>query len=77
MNLHHYCLEVNVLAAMKMKTKLLTKIARSNNKVARAMKKLSRTAYNAMPGRLLQAGTYMPTRSSSLAEIEMFKNSQI
>ena len=64
MNLHHYCLEANVLAAMKMKTKL-KEIARSNNKVARAMKKLSGTSYNPIPGRVLQAGTYRPTRSSS------------
>ena len=42
-----------------------TKVARSNNKVARAMKKLSGTSYNAMPGRVLQAGTYRPTRSSN------------
>ena len=43
-----------------------TKIARSNNTVARAMKKLSGTSYNAMPGRILQTGTYnRSTRSSS------------
>ena len=42
-----------------------TKIARSKSKVERAMKKLSGTSYNPMPGRVLQAGTYRPTRSSS------------
>ena len=41
-----------------------TKIARSENKVARTMKKLSGTSYNTMLGRVLQAGTYRPTRSS-------------
>ena len=40
------------------------KTARSNNKVARAMRKLSRTFYNAMPGRILQAGAYRPTHST-------------
>ena len=38
---------------------------RSNNKVERAMNKLSGTFYNAMPGRILQAGMYRTTRSSS------------
>ena len=42
-----------------------SKNAPSNNKVARAMKKLSGTSYNKMPGRVLQAGTYKPMRSSS------------
>ena len=42
-----------------------TKTARSNNKVARAMKKLSGTSHNAIPGRVLQAGAYMPTHSSN------------
>ena len=42
-----------------------TKTAHSNNKVARGMRKLSGTSYNAMPGRILQADTYRPTRSSS------------
>ena len=42
-----------------------TRTACSNNKVARAMKKISGTSYNTIPGRSLQAGTYMPTRSSS------------
>ena len=42
-----------------------TKIARSKSKVERAMKKLSGTSYNPVPGRVLQAGTYRPTRSSS------------
>ena len=43
-----------------------TKTTHSNDKVAHAMKKLSRTSYNAMAGRLLQAGTFRPTRSSSM-----------
>ena len=41
------------------------KTVRSNNKVMRSMKKLSGTSYNPLPGRVLQAGTYRPTRSSS------------
>ena len=40
------------------------KTVRSNNKVMRSMKKLSGTSYNPQPGRVLQAGTYRPTRSS-------------
>ena len=57
MNLHQYCLEANVLAATKMNEDedQATKIVRSNNKVARAMKKLSATSYNAMSGRHVQA----------------------
>ena len=42
-----------------------TKIALSKSKVARAMKKLSGTSYNLVPGRVLQADTYRPTWSSS------------
>ena len=41
-----------------------TKTARSKNKMMRAMKKISGTSYNPLPGRVLQAGTYRPTRSS-------------
>ena len=42
-----------------------TNTTHSNNKVAHAMKKLSETSYSAMPGKLLQADTFRPTRSSS------------
>ena len=67
MNLHHYCLEANVLHSSDEDEDedQATKNARSNNKVARVMRKLSGTSYNAMPGRVLQAGKYRPTRSSS------------
>ena len=40
------------------------KTARSKNKMMRAMKKISGTSYNPLPGRVLQAGTYRPTHSS-------------
>ena len=55
-----------------------TKTARSNNKVARAMKKLSGTSYNTMPVRILQAGrTGLRALAVDLAEMEMFRNLQI
>ena len=40
------------------------KSACSKNNMMRAMKKISGTSYNPLPGRVLQAGTYRPTRSS-------------